>query len=211
MNSLGRPDSFMMRWFGKIGEFFCLSILWMVCCMPILTIIPACIALYDSVAHCLHGTDDHPYRRFFRTLRSELLRGIGLTLLWGVIAFLLISGYRITTMAGEGTFAAVYSMLYAGTMLVPLAMLTWLIPIQSRFRYGFFQLHQVALTYTVIHLPTTAAILGILLATVVLLITVPALALLLPAICVTIQAFLIEKVFTQYMPEEDADDHHFGN
>lgn len=206
MNSLGQPESFIMRWFGKVGEFFFLSILWMVCCLPLITILPACIALYDTVAHCLHGKDDHPYRRFFRTLRGEMLRGIGLTLLWGVIGFLLISGYRITTITGEGTFAAAYSMLYAGTMLVPLAIVTWLIPIQSRFSYGFFELHQVALTYTVIHLPTTAGILGILFATVVVLSFVPALAVLLPTICVTLQAFLIEKVFTQYMPEEAADD-----
>lgn len=206
MNSLGQPESFFMRWFGKLGEFFVLSILWMVCCLPLITILPACIALYDSVAHCLHGNDDHPYRRFFTTLRSEMLRGIGLTLLWAALAFLLISGYRITTLSGEGTFAAVYSMLYAGTMLIPLAMLTWVIPIQSRFSYGFFELHQVALTYTVIHLPTTAAILGILLATVLILTFIPALALLLPTICVTCQAFLIEKVFTQYMPEEEVDE-----
>lgn len=199
-------DSFFMRWFSKVGEFCALSILWLLCCLPIVTIIPSCVSLYDSIAHCVLGTEDGPYRRFFRTLKAELLRGIGLTVLWAVAVFLLLYGYQITALAGEGTFAAIYSMLYAGTMLIPLAMMAWLIPIQSRFYYGIIDLHGTALRFSVAHLPTTAAILGILLVTVVILMFIPPLVVLLPAICVTLQAALIEKVLVQYMPEEQTDE-----
>lgn len=201
-----RSESFLMRWFNHFGEFFALSLLWLLCCVPVLTIVPASVALYDTVAHCLHGKDDHPYRRFFRTLKSELLPGLGLSVLWGVAFALLIGGYQITTMAGSGTLAAAYSMLYAGTLLIPIAMFLWVIPIQSRFRYRFLELHRTALSYTVIHLPTTAGLLITAILTAVLLVAVPVLFLLLPAICATVQAWLIEKVFIQYMPEDESDD-----
>lgn len=201
-----RSESFIMRWFSRFGDFFGLSLLWLLCCVPVLTIAPASIALYDTVAHCLHGKEDGPYRRFFRTLKAELLPGLGLSALWGVVFTLLILGYQITTTAGSGTLAATYSMLYAGTLLIPLAMFLWVIPIQSRFRYRFLDLHRTALSYTVIHLPTTAGMLLTMIVTVVLLLTVPVLFMLLPAICATVQAWLIEKVFVQYMPEDDDDD-----
>lgn len=205
MNSPG-SESFIMRWFSRFGEFLALSLLWLLCCLPVLTIVPACIALYDTVAHCLHGKEDGPYRRFFRTLKAELLPGMGLTLLWGIVFALLLSGYRITTMTGEGTLAAAYSMLYAGTMLIPLSMFLWVIAIQSRFRYNFLELHRTALSYTVIHLPTTAGLLVTLLGSVILTVTIPVFFILIPAICATIQSWLIEKVFVQYMPDEAEDE-----
>lgn len=203
MKSLAHPGGFVMRWFGRIGDFFCLSMVWLVCSLPLITFIPACVALYDSVAHCVRGNEDHPCKRFFRTLRAEILRGMLLSLLWAVLAAVLLFGYQIVNVSGEGTAAAVYATLYGGTLLIPLAVLTWLIPIQSRFAYKFFELHKVAFTFTVAHLPTTAAIVGILIVSVAVLAFMPVLAVLLPAITVTLQCGLIEKVFRQYMPEEE--------
>lgn len=206
MDQFSRQDSFLMRWFNRSGEFFGLSLLWLICCIPVVTAIGSSIALYDSVAHCLHGKDDHPYRRFFRTFKAELLRGMALTVFWAVVSYLLITGLLLVQQSGAGTISMVYSTFYAGTLLVPLAVLCWLIPLQSRFRYGFIQLHKMALMFSVSYLPTTAAIIGILLATVVIVSFVPVLMVLLPGICVTVQSFLIEKVFVQYMPEEEEDD-----
>lgn len=203
MKSLAHPDGFMFRWFSRVGDFFCLSIVWLVCCLPLVTIVPSCVALYDSVAHCVRGDEGHPCKRFFRTFRAEILRGMLLTVLWAVFAAVLLFGYQIVNVAGEGTAAAVYATLYGGTLLIPLAVLTWLVPIQSRFEYKFFELHKVAVTFTVAHLPTTAGIVGILIVGVAVMAFMPVLAVLLPAIMATLQSALIEKVFHQYMPQEE--------
>lgn len=197
-------DSFLWRWFGKIGEFLGLSLLWLLCCIPVLTIAPAGIALYDSIAHCVRGDEPGPYRRFFKTLKQELLRGILISLLWLVLGAVFVVGYNALYQWGkENQFAAIYSLVYAGTMLIPMGVLCWLLPIESRFAYGFWALHKTALTYTIVHLPTTAAILGFLILGVVAIAVMPVFLVLMPAIIVTLQSWLIEKVFKLYTPETE--------
>lgn len=203
MSKLFDPDNFFWRWFGKMADITVLSILWILCCLPIVTIIPACIALYDTIAHCVHGTDEQPYKHFFLSLKSELLRGIGMTLLWGVLAFALATGYNYLYYLGQtNQFFAMYSLAYLATMLIPVGILAWLIPLESRFSHSFITLHKTAATFAIVHLPTTAILLVLLAAAIVLLMLLPVLAILMPGLVVTIQAWFIEKVFKSYLPDE---------
>ena len=206
MNKFFDPDNFFWRWFGKLADILVLSIFWMLCCLPIVTIAPACIALYDTVARCVHGPEEHPYKRFFLSLKSELLRGIGITLLWGVLAFLLATGYNYLYYLGQSSqFAAIYSVVYLATMLIPVGILAWLIPLEARFSHSFISLHKTAASFAIVHLPTTAILIGLLVVAIALLLFFPILAILVPGLVVTLQAWFIEKVFKKYIPDENTD------
>lgn len=207
MNKFFDPDNFFWRWFGRMADIAVLSILWTLCCLPLVTIIPASIALYDTIAHCIHGDEEHPYKHFFRCLKSELLRGIGITVLWGVLAFVLATGYNYLYYLGQSSqFAAMYSLVYLATTLIPVGILAWLIPLESRFAHTFLGLHKTAATFTIVHLPTTGILLGVLIVGIVALFFLPVLAFLLPGLIVTIQSWFIEKVFKNYLPKEDEHD-----
>ncbi len=204
MRDLTPRENPLLHWFSKIGDFFVLSILWLLLCLPVLTFIPASIALYDSVAHCIHGDEDGTLSRFFRTLKKELLRGLLLSALCIAIGFVLYWGYSILYQMGmENQAMAAYSLVYLFSMLIPLGILGWLIPVESRFEHSFFGLLKVAAIYAISHLPTTVIILVILAASVVAVGFVPVLGLLLPGITVTVQSWFIERVFKKYMPEEE--------
>ena len=204
MDFINRKDHPIVYWFIKIGDFCALSILWLLLCLPIVTFIPASIALFDSIAHCIHGTEEGPVRRFFHTLKSELLRGILLSLIWLVIGFGLIYGYNILYQMGkENPAIATYSLVYLISMLIPLGVLAWLIPVESRFHHSFFGLFRSAAAYAISHLPTTVMMLFILAVAVLLVLLLPVLALVLPAIAVTIQCWFVEKVFKKYIPQEE--------
>jgi uncharacterized membrane protein YesL len=92
-----------------------------------------------------------------------------------------------------------YSMVYLLTMLIPLGIFAWLIPVQSRFEHTFGSLHRAAAVYAIAHLPSTLMILVLLVAAVVLLSFFPVLVLLIPAITVTLQAWFIERAFKQHI------------
>lgn len=204
MNNLSGTEPPLIRWAGKMGTFLGLSVVWLLCCLPVLTIIPACVSLYDCVVNCVHGDDPSPYRRFFSDLKSELLRGICLSLLWVGVVLLFVYGFGILNQLGKtNSVMYVYSMIYAGSMLIPLTMLAWVIPVQARFQYSFFQLHRTALSYVILHLPATAAIVGMLLVAVAIIFVLPPLLILIPAILVTLQSVVIEKVLKQYEEEEE--------
>lgn len=204
MNELNHKENPMLYWFSKIGDFFVLSIMWLVLCLPVVTFIPACIALYDSVAHCIQGTEDGCIGRFFRTLKRELLRGIILSILWLGIGVLLFYGYCILYQMGQQNQAmAAYSLVYLFTILIPLGVLTWLIPVESRFEHRFFHLFKAAVVYSISHLPTTVLLIVILVLAIVMVLLLPVLAVLMPAIAVTVQAWFIERVFKKYIPQEE--------
>lgn len=197
----------MLYWFSKIGDFFILSVLWIALCLPIITFIPASIALYDSIAHCVHGTEDGCVSRFLRTLKSELLRGILLSILCLTIGLSLFFGYNILyQMAQDSQVLSAYSLVYLFTMLIPLGVLSWLIPVESRFEHSFFNLIKAAVVYSIGHLPTTVLLLLILAVSVFMVAMLPILVVLMPAITVTVQSWFIERVFRKYIPQEEVDE-----
>lgn len=188
-----------VRWASKAMFFLLLSILWMVCCLPVVTIIPACVALYDTAVQCLHGDDDQIVRTFFTSFKEALLRRIGLSVFWVMLSgVLLVSYWFLGVMSQGNSLLQIYSMVYAGTMLIPLAALAWVIPLETRQRLGFMQLHKTALVYSFIHLPTTGALLAIVAIGLVLLLTLPVLIVLLPAVIATVQSWLTEKALDKH-------------
>lgn len=207
MNNLNQRENSILYWFSKIGDFCALSVMWLLLCLPVVTAIPASIALFDSVAHCIHGTEEGPVRRYFHTLKNELLRGILLNLVCLVIAFGLFYGYSILYQMGkESPAMATYSLVYLITMLIPLGVLTWLIPVESRFQHSFFGVFRSAAIYAISHLPTTAMLLAILALAGITVLLIPILGILMPAIAVTVQCWFVERVFKKYIPQEDEED-----
>lgn len=198
----GRENS-VFRWAGKLGTFLGLSLLWLVCCLPLVTVFPACVALYDSVVNCVHGDEPGPFRRFLFTLKDEVFRGILVSLLWLALLTVFIAGFQIVLAAAkENSIFAVYSVIYAGTMLIPLSMLVWLIPLQARFQFKFFELHRVAMSFVILRLPITFGAIGILLLSVLAVIVIWPLLLFVPAIMVTLQSSMMEKALKKYEETE---------
>ena len=202
MSGFFNPDNWLWKFFGKAFDFFGLSSMWLLSSMFIVTVGPASIACYDAAAHCLIHGETNMAKRFFTTLKREALPGILLTLVWAVICAALWMGFQIVKEMAQPIITVVYYF----SLFLPLAVLCWVIPIQSRFVYKFGQLHAMALRFTLAHLPSTAAILILALATVELCIDFPFFVIFLPGILVYFQSFFIEKVFKKYMPEEEAEE-----
>lgn len=204
MNSYYDNESFFLRWFGKLADVVLLSLLWVLCSLPLVTMGAASIALYDTIARCVHGKHEGPYKYFFHVYKTELLRGSLITLIWAALGVGLYLGYCFLRQWGQSnTLANVYSVVYLGTLLIPAGILSWLIPMEARFSYGFFGLHKAAATFSLIHLPTTGIALGILAVAAVITIFAPVLIILLPGIVMTLQSWFIEKVFKNYIGEDE--------
>lgn len=196
-----RSNGFFFRWATKLGDFCGLSVVWLLLCIPVITIIPASVAMYSSIVNCVHGVEEGSVRWFFRSFKKELLRGLGLGALWLVIVAILTMAL-LFLMGQESQFGKIFSIVYMGSTLIPASVMAWLIPTQARFEYSFIDLHKAAAYYAIAHLPTTALLLVILILGVALCFCLPILVIVMPAIIVTIQCWLIEKVFVKYMDDE---------
>ncbi len=196
-------ENWLWRWIGRLPDLFALSLLWLVCCVPVVTVFPATIALYDSIARCVRGSEGGTYRRFFRTLKQELVRGILLSLLWFFLGFVLYCGYNAILDRGESNAVSAFSLVYLVSMVIPFATLCWLVPLESRFQYGFWQLHRNAALVAFGHLPSTAAIAALFWGAATLVYNMPVLLPLIPATLVCLQVSFTERVMKKMMPEEE--------
>ena len=200
MSGFFNPDNWFWKFFGKAFDFFGLSCMWLLSSMFIITAGPASIACYDAAAHCLIHGETNMAKRFFTTLKREALPGILLTLVWAVICAALWMGFQIVKEMAQPIITVVYYF----SLFLPLAVLCWVIPIQSRFVYKFGQLHKTAFMLALTHLPRTVVIVALTLITLELCIDFPFLLIFLPGILTYLHALLIEKVFKKYMPQEEA-------
>ena len=195
-------DNSLWHWIGKVPELCGLSLLWAALCLPVVTIVPATCALYDAAARNLRPDERGVFRRFFRTFRNELKRGILMSLLWGLLAAVIYLGGRfLGAQAESNAFFAGYALVYQVLSLLPLAAFLWTVALESRFFYPFWQLHKNGSIFTFSYLPQTGLMLLLCLLAVVVCRFVPILLLVMPAALAVLLSIPIEKVFTLYMPE----------
>lgn len=209
MNSFFNPEKGLWRFFGRIYDIFGLSCMWFLCSMPLLTVGTASVALYDTAAHCLRGGEPNLAKRFFGTFKKELVPGILMTLLWAALAAFFWFGYQILyQMSRENEALAMLTVVYYISMLIPVGVLAWVIAVESRFVYRFFQLHKMGLYFAMAHLPATVAIVALALVAVEVCLNFPFMVIFVPGLLVYCQSWFIERVFKKYIPagEEEAEE-----
>ncbi len=200
MKSFFNPENFLWQWFGRIADFLILSCMWVIGCMPVVTIGTASVALYDTAAHCIHGKERDMARRFLNTYKKEAGRGILMTLLWALIAPVLNAGYQIVVQATADTALSILGGVYFTLLLLPIGTACWVVAIESRFAHSFGQLHRNAILFTLGHLPQTLGIALLFVLALNILRAIPFLVMFIPGLTASLQALLIEKVFQKYTP-----------
>ena len=193
-----------LYWVAKVPEIVCLSLVWLVSCLPVITVIPASTALYDAVVNCTLGDDIGPFRRFFAAFKNSLLRGIPMSLLWGVVIFLYVNTYLFTlAYAEQSQVMLVLSLVYIAVGILPLGALSWVVPLFAEYDYRFWELQRTALSVMTLRMPMTLVMEAIFIAGVVACLSVPYLLLVIPALIPAAQSFVVKRVFGQIFEEDE--------
>ena len=202
-------DKPFWRWIGKIPEMIGLSLCWYICCIPIVTILPASCALFDAVSRNLMMDDPGCFKRFFRSFVRELKQGIPLTILWAIIALMAFFGIRILTAnAAANSVIGVFSIVYIIMIVMMVGFIGWLVPLQSRYNNSFIGLHLNALRFFLGRLPGTGLMLLITAAVVVICTFHPFTYCLLvcaPCVIAIFHTFPVEKAFQIAFPDDYED------
>lgn len=140
-----------------------LSILWLFCSLPAVTVGPASAALYDAAVHGIRRDEPGAYARFFRTFRRELKTGCLASLLWGaVLAALLWGGSLIgRTIQDPGPVLAATAA-FAALLFFALGVIAWMFPLLSRFEFSFKGLNRTARQFFIVHLPSSLLLVALL-------------------------------------------------
>lgn len=202
----------------KIGRLILLDLVWLFCCLPVITIVPATTAFYYAVIKSIRRGRGYVMQEFFKSFRSNLGRGILLEIPIMLVGALLIFNYNLTAASEANEKNAVMIAVYYGMMILGIGFIAYLIPVLSRFSVSPMRIVKMAFGMEFRHLPTTVlmivgTVVSVTMMASALLATDPeegvapllATWALLPGAWCYVTTFLMEPVLRKYMPPPEED------
>lgn len=180
-----------------LGHLILLSILWTICCLPIITIGASSTALYYTVVKVLRRNQDSLFDAFFREFRSNFLQSLNINMgflcYFGVLAYFAIPQLAAPQNGFGPSFYGLIGLAFLG--MLPLSLVY---PTISRFFYKGGALLRFLLMVTGRHLHIILACALLLAAGILAALSNPVALLFAPGIVCYIQSLLLEPVFKKY-------------
>ena len=202
--NLFNPESQLMITMSRITDFIFLSLFWILCSFPVVTIGASFAALYDASYRTFRQGEKNSWQRFFSVFRSNWKAGIVPTILFlAAFAGLVKAVIGIWNLAVAGTISWMLFSAGAFVAVVLLGMLSVLFPVLSRFENSLGGLIKNTILLSLANLPRTVG-LGMLNAVCLLLcarLIIP--LFFLPAVAALISARFLEPMFRPYMPSDE--------
>jgi uncharacterized membrane protein YesL len=210
LRALFNPDGPLFTLGEQVFDILAVSILWAICCVPIVTIGPATCALYYVTVKQVRKNNGSLLGNFFGSFRDSIRSGIPLTCI--VLIYVTVLMAAIWTpygVVGSGLLGTAGSYLtYAAiALLLPLLLvLPYLAPVMSRFSMGIGAIIKLSLVLSVRFFWRTMVLLAVIAGSALLLWFIPILIIGLPGVCALVCSFLIEPVLRRYMPKPEANE-----
>lgn len=157
MNLLNE-DNVVHIFLSRIGDLVVANLLFIVCCIPIVTIGPALTALYHCTLRMVKGNDSSTAKTYFRAFKQNFLQSLivwlGL-LLVGVILFL---NLRFLIQAqGQSSYGKI--LFYMSGALIGLLVITalYIFPVIAAFANTIGNLLKNSVLFAFMHFPSTLA------------------------------------------------------
>ena len=199
-NRLFDPNNDFFSFLGDLVDVVGLSILWLFCCLPGVTIGPACTALYHTVFRGLRQRQNGRYLRFLECFRENLKQGVVVTLVCLPAGLVFYFGLpALTALALKGDQMAELLFWCWQTLAVLLGTLPLTaFPLLGRFQFATRDLLRTTLQLCIRHFPSVFLLSLCANAAVQLSFAWYAFALFLPALTALLATFLLERIFSRY-------------
>lgn len=204
MNRLFGMDSPLMGALMKIGDCVCLSALWLVFSLPVVTIGASSAALYAATHACLRRGEAGVWKKFWNAFRENFKRS---TLAWllELLVFAVLTLDTVVFRSLKLSGSAMGSLYWAALLLDAIA-LTWMAYVAAyaaRFNGSVKEILHYGLLLLRLHPIRALGVMLPLLAGVALCLMVPFMLLLVPAAVCWVCSISMESVFRLHMQPED--------
>lgn len=206
MKRFFNPDNPVMVFLGKLADMMLLSLLWFVCCLPVLTIGPATTALYFAVMRINHP-DGRIFKDFFRSFRQNFWQGLVAELVSAILLTLTILEFRVLLRTGFGKSGWSWFLL-AVLGIGSVGWSSWVFPILAKFECTWKQLLRTPIMFSILHFFTGIIIVCVnllplvaLLASDKMLPILPVFLFLGPSGIAWVNSIALKKVFSKYITE----------
>lgn len=159
-------DNVVVRALSKLGDMICLNVMWLVCCIPVVTIGASTTALYTVMLKLVKNEEGYVFRGFLKAFKTNFKQS---TIIWLIVLALGIVWTVDFHVAGlmPGMAGIVMSAIFLALGFILLSVLLYIFPLTARYENGIKATFKNALILTVARLPYTLAMDAIVVAAVV--------------------------------------------
>ena len=187
----------LFSFLNLLGQLILLSILWTVCCLPVITVGASTVALYYTVVKVLRRNQDSLFAAFFREFRSNFLQSLNINMVFlcyfGILAYFAIPGLSAAQSGADIGFYAL-----VGPAILGALPLSFVYPTISRFYHKGGALVRFLLMVIGKHPHIVLGCTLLLAAGILLVLSNPAALLFVPGVVCYVQSLLLEPVFRKY-------------
>lgn len=190
--------------FTAIGDCFCLSVLWIVFSLPVVTIGAATTAMYAAAYHVIRRKEGGLWRFFWGAFRENFRRA---TLLWlvvlAVLALLTVDIFLLRGIRLSGDKLGYLYYVVWVLWCLALTRAVYVAAYTARFNGSVREVLKLSLMLIALHPIRMLGVMIPVLACIALSLLMPLMPLVLPAAVFVIITFTMERVFRLHMRPED--------
>lgn len=206
MRNFFGSDSTLMKVLGKMFDMAYLSLVFILFCLPVVTIGASLTALYYTTVKVIRRERGYVFQEF---LRSFKLNFVTATIFWVLqVVLLFVMDFNVSTVVEQdGGKIGIMSGAYIVIGVFIYAISVYAYPILSRFDMKRTKMLRLAFYMMLKHfyctIPMVILSAGSILAIVFLANVLPIIPLLLPTLATYINSFMMEWMFKKYMPKSE--------
>ncbi len=202
MSNFLNPENGFFSFMGKAFDMFVINLLWLLLCIPLVTIVPATTALYYTVVKVIRRERSYAVKEFFRSFKRNFRQGSIFSIIGIVAALVMYIDFRyawLLTQEQQSSGSMMIGVFLVIAFLI-CGIFLYLCPVLSRFDMPFGRILKSSFFMSTKHMPTTVVLLVICMAVLLGSYIVPIGIFILPVAGTLLASFLIERVFKKYMP-----------
>ena len=209
-----RSDNLFSRFMNVLFDIICISVLWMVCSIPVITAGAAATAAYYAMAKSVRYKTGYAWKEFFRSFRLNIKQTIPLSILFFGAGVVLILDIWYTWSNDNQTNSAIFMVLvFVAFLVAGAAVYAW--PLLSRFEKRNTELLKTAFIVMFRYLPVTIGLLLLLCFGLVGIYLMPWAILVIPGVYQYLCTFPMEWIMKKMMPKpeegsEEAEKWYYG-
>lgn len=156
MNTDGR----IMNFLSKLGDMFILNVLYLISCIPVVTIGAATTALYYNTLKMAENRESYIWREYWKSFRQNFKQA---TVIWMIMLFCILvlgaDAFLIGGMSGALGSVVALIVIVLGIFLIMTGV--YVFPVLARFDNTVKNTFKNALIMAVRHLPSTIVIVAL--------------------------------------------------
>lgn len=210
MNRLFNLDNPFMQFLFRVSDLIILNLIFMLSCIPIVTIGASISALHSVCLKIVRGQESYMWQGFWKAFRQNFKQGTVLWIISIVIFFVIHMDFTILN-AGDHPLFGYVKVALGSVTAVLFSMFIYVFPIISHFKCTIRQAVKNSLFITIGHLPFSILLVvmyGLIFFLATLNVKMLALVIAVATICgfsvVTLTACIIfDRIFKKYEPEQE--------